>query len=353
MQFTTCLTKQTVEFQASNAATAGNYVVTANIVTNTSGGSFNNNVNIPITVSNPPDDVAPTVTASAVKGDAPDFTGATTYTADTWTNKDVKVTFTCADNDGGSGLTTTSGNQVKTFTTNTSVSGTTANFDGTCVDNAGNTAAASNFGPIKIDKTNPLVALVDGPANGQSYDFGSVPNTPTCDASDALSGLTAAGCVLSGYGTTVGEHTVTASATDNAGNNAEASRTYTVAAAKASGFYQPVDMNDTLNTVKSGSTVPVKFELFGGATNTEQKTLGAVDSITARKVSCAVFAGDPLDAIEYLAPTSENTGLRFDTTGDQFIYNWKTPAKAANTCYSLTMTAADDTTKLVAYFQLK
>ena len=92
------------------------------------------------------------MTATAVKGDAPDFTSATTYAADTWTNKDVKVTFDCEDNAGGSGLTSASGDQVKTFTTNTTATGATATFDGTCKDNAGNAAAASNFGPIKIDK---------------------------------------------------------------------------------------------------------------------------------------------------------------------------------------------------------
>src|SRR5829696_7742395 len=127
---------------------------------------------------------------------------------------------------------------------------------------------------------------------------------------------------------------------------------YTVNAATAYGFYQPVDMGDTLNTVKSGSTLPVKFELIGGASNIEQKSLSAVGSMSASKVNCAAFNGDPVDAIEYLAPTSENTGLRFDTTGDQFIYNWKTPAKAANTCYSVTMTAADNTTKLIAHVKL-
>jgi hypothetical protein len=40
------------------------------------------------------DRAAPTVTGAAVKGAAPDFTGATNYVADTWTNKDVRVTFT-------------------------------------------------------------------------------------------------------------------------------------------------------------------------------------------------------------------------------------------------------------------
>jgi hypothetical protein len=107
------------------------------------GNSGNKSVSI--------DKTAPTVTATAVKG--PDFTD--TYMANTWTNKDVRVTFTCADNTGGSGLTAGSADQVKNFTTETS--STTASFDGTCADKAGNTAAASNFGPIKIDKTAPTV----------------------------------------------------------------------------------------------------------------------------------------------------------------------------------------------------
>jgi hypothetical protein len=109
------------------------------------------------------DRAAPTVTSAAVKGDAPDFTGATNYVADTWTNKDVRVTFTCADT-GGSGLTSASGNDVQTFTTETS--GMTATFSGTCADNAGNTAAAATFGPIKIDKSAPNVTSTV-PGNGR------------------------------------------------------------------------------------------------------------------------------------------------------------------------------------------
>src|SRR5215204_2908982 len=122
----------TYTFAASQVDAVGN-----------SGSSGNKSVTI--------DKTAPTVTATAVKG--PDFTD--TYTADTWTNKDVRVTFTCADNTGGSGLTAGSADQVKNFTTETS--STTASFDGTCADNAGNTAAASDFGPMKIDKTAPTV----------------------------------------------------------------------------------------------------------------------------------------------------------------------------------------------------
>ena len=43
--------------------------------------------------------------------------------------------------------------------------------------------------------------------------------------------------------------------------------------------------------------------------------------------------------------------LRYDTTGSQYIYNWKTPT-GAGTCYALTMTASDGST-LNANFKLK
>jgi hypothetical protein len=282
----------------------------------------------------------PTATGSAVLG--PDFTDP--YTAGNWTNQSVRVTFACTDNTGtgGSGLTSTSGNQtLADFTTETSVSGTTANFSGTCTDNAGNTAAASNFGPIKIDKTDPNVALVGGPADDSSHYFGSVPDAPTCSASDALSGL-AGPCTVSGYGTTVGSHTVTASATDNADNNATASSTYTVLGWTLNGFKSPVDMG-IYNDAKGGSTVPLKFEVFAGPT--ELTSTNVVDYFT-QKISCASGVGDAIE--QY---STGNTELRYDTTSGQFIFNWKTP-KAPGSCYRVTL-QTDDGSQIYADFRLK
>ena len=290
------------------------------------------------------DRAAPTMTGSAVLG--PDFTAA--YTAGDWTNQSVRVTFACADT-GGSGLTSGSGNNVQNFTTETDASGTTATSGGTCADNAGNTAAAANFGPIKIDKTDPNVSLNGGPADGQSYFFGDTPAAPTCDASDDLSGLDGA-CSVSGYSSAVGTHTVTATATDNAGNENTASSTYTVKPYTLNGFYQPIDMNDTVNTVKNGSTVPVKFELFKGAT--ELTSTSAVTSIKYKEIPCGTLGGDPEDAIETVA--TGGTSLRYDATAGQFVYNWTTPKGATQVgkCYTLTMTAADSST-ITAYFKLK
>ena len=45
------------------------------------------------------------------------------------------------------------------------------------------------------------------------------------------------------------------------------------------------------------------------------------------------------------------TVLRYDTTGGQFVYNWKTPSTAGK-CYRVTMTTQDNGT-LVAFFKLK
>jgi hypothetical protein len=212
------------------------------------------------------------------------------------------------------------------------------------------TSAGGSSGPqsvtIKRDATDPNVSLVDGPANGSEHYFGSVPDEPTCNASDALSEL-AGPCSVSGYGTTVGSHTVTATATDNAGNEATASSTYKVLAWDFRGFYQPVDMGGVHNTIKGGSTVPIKFELFAGSTELTD-TANVVQPLKYQKISCTT--GVPTeDAIETVA--TGGTSLRYDTTGGQFIYNWKTPT-GAGTCYNVTISSIDGSSK-TALFKLK
>ena len=109
-----------------------------------------------------------------------------------------------------------------------------------------------------------------------------MPSSPTCSGADTTSGL--ASCEVSGYGTTVGVHTVTAVATDGAGNSSTESHTYTVKGWTINGFYQPVDMSGVWNTVKNGSTVPLKFEVFAGAT--ELTNTSIVRGFTVNGVVC-------------------------------------------------------------------
>jgi hypothetical protein len=210
-------------------------------------------------------------------------------------------------------------------------------------DNAGNSAsdAVSN---IYVDLTDPSLTWNGGPANGASYYFGSVPAAATCTAADALSG--ANGCAVTGHSTTVGSHTMTAAAQDVAGNQYSEQRTYTVLAWTLTGFYQPVDMNNVFNTVRNGSTVPLKFELFAGAT--ELTDVAAIDTLTYAQVTCSGTA--PQDEIETLA--TGGTVLRYDATSGQFIFNWKTPSGTAGKCFRVTM-KADDGSSLIAYFKMK
>jgi MBG domain-containing protein len=125
--------------------------------------------------------------------------------------------------------------------------------------------------------------------------------------------------------------------------------TLTVGAWRTTGFYAPVDMLDSagqimVNTVKGGSTVPMKFELFKGAT--ELKDVSAVKSTTyAKSAACNGAFADEIEVV-----MTGSTSLRFDATGDQFIYNWKTSTGAG--CYKVTMTAQDGSS-LSAYFKTR
>lgn len=264
---------------------------------------------------------------------APSISGSASTTA--WTNQDVAVTFSCSDATSG----------VASCGPDATVSSEGANqsVSGSATDAAGN-SASTTVGGINIDKTAPSVSLAGGPADGASYYFGSVPGAPTCSASDALSGV-AGSCAVSGYGTTVGTHTVTASASDVAGNSGSASVTYTVLAWTLRGFYSPVNMA-ALNTVKGGSTVPLKFEIFAGPT--EITSTDAVASFVTRWVSCEAASGieDPVDVT-----STGGTALRYDATAGQFIQNWQT-GRYPGRCYRVTMTT-DDGSTISADFKLK
>jgi hypothetical protein len=251
-----------------------------------------------------------------------------------WNNTAVTVSWTCSD--------ALSGPLSGTVSDIVTAEGAGQSASGACWDLAGNSSSASESG-INIDLTDPYgIQWLGGPADGASYYFGFVPSAPACEASDDLSGMDA--CAVAGYGASVGSHTMTATAGDRAGNDATATRSYTVLAWTTKGFYSPVDMNGVWNTVKGGSTVPLKWEMFAGSTELTDTSLVSLD---AKQVSCSAGAGE--DAVELTA--TGGTTLRYDTTGGQFIYNWQTPKKAG-TCYRVTMAAADGST-LVALFKLK
>jgi hypothetical protein len=96
-------------------------------------------------------------------------------------------------------------------------------------------------------------------------------------------------------------------------------------------------MGGVWNTVKGGSTVPLKFEAFAGS---ELTSTSAVKSFTQKAVTCPNSSAT-VDEIEFT--TTGGTALRYDSTAGQFIQNWATPKKPG-TCYTVTMTTQDGST---------
>jgi hypothetical protein len=115
------------------------------------------------------------------------------------------------------------------------------------------------------------------------------------------------------------------------------------------GFYTPVGMDGVWNTVKGGSTVPLKFNImddFSGepVTSTDWATLGF--NFNLSQVACTDAVGDE-EPIEETA--SGGTSLRYDFDGGNFVYNWQMPK--TKSCYKATLTVPGDS--ITAYFKLK
>ena len=153
--------------------------------------------------------------------------GGSAYTAGTWTNQTVTVSFTCADTGAvQSALTTNTVGGGGTQSAETST-GTFTN-SGTCTDAAGNTASAATVSPIKIDKTSPVITSAAKNADLSTYTAGTwtrqaVTVSFTCaDTGTIQSGL-AANTVSGGTqstDTTNGSITNSGSCLDAAGNAA-------------------------------------------------------------------------------------------------------------------------------------
>jgi hypothetical protein len=131
------------------------------------------------------------------------------YEDGTWTNGDVTVTFTCADQ-GGSGVADCTAPVTR------SAEGTHT-VTGTAIDGAGNTATDS--ASVRIDKTAPTIQAT---ANGSKNDAGWYDHdvTVTFSANDELSGVVAApGPVVLHEGE---DQSVSRTVHDGAGNAASA-----------------------------------------------------------------------------------------------------------------------------------
>jgi hypothetical protein len=234
---------------------------------------------------------------------APQITGQPTpaVPAGGWYNGPVSVAFTCTDALSGIASGSPQGNTTLTADT------AGASVNGTCTDQAGNTATAT-VGPIRIDTAPPVITLSNRPAaNANGWYNSDVTITWTC--ADQASGPRQAS-VSRTVSTEGANQSVAGTCTDVAGNTASASVTVSLdktppqisgqatPAVPASGWYNgPVSVafacTDSLSGVAAGSTK--------GATTLSADTAGA--SVSG---SCTDLAGNTASAT--VGP------IRIDTT---------------------------------------
>ncbi|HEY9088210.1 MAG TPA: ExeM/NucH family extracellular endonuclease [Anaerolineaceae bacterium] len=91
------------------------------------------------------------------------------------------------------------------------------------------------------------------------------------------------------------------------------------------GFFQPVDNLPTVNVVKAGSAVPIKFSLGGNY----GLNIFMPGYPLSYRVSCGT--GQTLDTIEETV-TAGNSSLVYDASSGRYQYVWKTQKSYAGTC---------------------
>ena len=101
-----------------------------------------------------------------------------------------------------------------------------------------------------------------------------------------------------------------------------------------SGFFRPVDNLPTVNTVKAGSAIPVKFSLGGD----RGLAIFAPGYPKSQQVHCASAA--PFNAPE-VTVTAGNSGLSYDSASATYTYVWKTNKAWSGTCRQLTVRLSD------------
>ena len=225
-------------------------------------------------------------------------------------------------------------------------------YSGTATDYAGNVSNATT-GSVNVDAVAPTVGITGCPTGAVTLN--STQNI-TVAASDEANG---SGLASDPSGqvaldtSSVGSKTKTVTATDKVGHSTSATCTYSVKYG-FSGFLQPI--NDTahmislgpdVSTFKAGSTVPVKFYLTDANGNRVQAA--SAQWITPQKGSATTQA---VDETVFTDPATTGTLYKWDSTAQQYIYNWSTKGVTSSFYYKIGV-KLDDGQTYYTYISLR
>jgi len=154
--------------------------------------------------------------------------------------------------------------------------------------------------------------------------------------------LPAPGLPAGGYSVTKANFDATA--TYAASNSLNMSAHFSALGYAFGGFAQPVDNPPTLNVMKAGQAVPVKFSLGGN------RGLAIFDAgyPATQSTTCGLAGSSDVEETS----TAGGRSLQYDSAKDQYTYVWKTEKAWAGTCRLLVINFADGTQQR-ANFQFK
>jgi hypothetical protein len=143
-----------------------------------------------------------------------------------------------------------------------------------------------------------------------------------------------------------GTRALVVTARDGAGNTTTKTVTFVVHWT-FSGFFNPVDNPPTLNVIKPGQAVPVKFGLGGN----RGLAIFAAGYPVLATIACSASA--PTDPIDQTV-TAGSSSLQYDAGSNQYTYVWKSPSSGwpSGACRQLIVQLVDGTTH-VANFKAK
>jgi hypothetical protein len=207
----------------------------------------------------------------------------------------------------------------------------------TASDDSGNAAAPVTRTVNVVDTTPPVIScpaniVVNLPANSTAT---AMPVNFNVTASDSCGTAGVNTSHASGAIFPVGTTTVSATATDQAGNTSSCSFTVSVHYL-FTGFFSPISNLPVVNTVKAGSAIPIKFSLSGN----KGLNIFADDFPASGVVTCNSNA-PAVDLSEIDTPG--NSGLSYSAGSDQYHYNWKTLKAWEGTCRQLVVKLNDGT----------